>query len=128
MLMFEGHLVIFLRYLPTIPSFLQRFGALNARPEGLFWSFVCTWISFVGLSANLHVFVSMFFFSTVTTIVTLKQNDPILLVWLEKQLSGSRYTEIMADGDRFTLPANQKKLRFLRGGLGLGEVVVSDDC
>ena len=68
------------------------------------------------------------FFSTVTTIVTLKQNDPILLVWLEKQLSGSRYTEIMADGDRFTLPANQKKLRFLRGGLGLGEVVVSDDC
>lgn len=62
MLKFEGLLVRFSHYLLTLSSFLQRLGALNARPEGLFWNFVCTWISFVGISANLHVFFSMFFF------------------------------------------------------------------
>ena len=82
MLKFEGLLVRFSHYLLTLSSFLQRLGALNARPEGLFWNFVCTWISFVGISANLHVFFFNVFFSTVT-IAIVKWNEMIQF-WCKK--------------------------------------------
>ena len=125
MLKFEGLLVRFSHYLLTLSSFLQRLGALNARPEGLFWNFVCTWISFVGISANLHVFFSMFFFNCHNRNCQMKRDDPILMQKAWKRT----HPQITAKEVCSTLPLNQKKnQRFLRGGWGLGEFPVDHDC